>query len=102
MNGTMRNLYSGLKYGALVAWAVFVIAPFLWALSTSFKSDNGVTGGATYIPVLEYEPSLEGWSALFRDTSSGGTRSRPRTTGRRRDREDTSAVSGSRCARHCR
>jgi multiple sugar transport system permease protein len=66
------TLYRVLKYGALIVWAVFVIAPFLWALSTSFKSDNGVTGGVTYIPFLEYEPTLEGWSALFRDTSSGG------------------------------
>ena len=72
MRGARVNLYSGLKYGALIIWAVFVVAPFLWALSTSFKSDNGVTGGATYIPFLEYEPSLEGWAALFRDTSSGG------------------------------
>jgi len=72
MTGKMANIYSGLKYGVLVAWAVFVIAPFLWALTTSFKSDNGIIGGATYIPFLEFEPSLEGWSALFRDTSSGG------------------------------
>ena len=71
-NEKMFNLYSFLKFSALVAWAVFIIAPFLWALSTSFKSDNGVVGGATYIPFLEYEPSLEGWSSLFRDTSSGG------------------------------
>ena len=70
MRGARVNLYSGLKYGALIIWAVFVVAPFLWALSTSFKSDNGVTGGATYIPFLEYEPSLDGWAALFRQERS--------------------------------
>ena len=72
MTGRRADLYRVLKYAALIAWAVFVVAPFLWALSTSFKSDPGVVGGATYIPFLEYEPSVEGWTSLFRDTSSGG------------------------------
>ena len=29
MRGARVNLYSGLKYGALIIWAVFVVAPFL-------------------------------------------------------------------------
>ena len=65
----MSALYRVLKYGAILLWSAFVIAPFLWALSTSFKTSNGVTGGPTYIPWLQYEPSLEGWRLLF---SSGG------------------------------
>ena len=68
----MRGTYITFKWAALGLWSIFVIAPFLWALTTSFKSDNGVTQGATYIPWVEYAPSLEGWKALFRDTSSGG------------------------------
>ena len=72
MSGFKADLYRVLKYAALIAWAIFVVAPFLWALSTSFKSDPGVVGGATYIPFLEYEPTVDGWTALFRDTSSGG------------------------------
>ena len=46
----MRFVYVTLKYLAVCLWSVFVIAPFLWALSTSFKDFNSVTGGATYIP----------------------------------------------------
>ena len=72
MIGARADLYRVLKYAALIAWSIFVVAPFLWALSTSFKSDPGVVGGATYIPFLEYEPTVDGWTALFRDTSSGG------------------------------
>ena len=51
---------------------MFVIAPFLWALSTSFKDFNSVTGGATYIPWLQFEPSLEGWKVLVRSPAKGG------------------------------
>lgn len=61
----MPKLYLGLKYAAILLWSVFVIAPFLWALTTSFKTANGVTGGPTYIPWLQYEPSLNGWRSLL-------------------------------------
>lgn len=61
----MSKLYTSLKYLAIALWSVFVVTPFLWALTTSFKTANGVTGGPTYIPWLQYEPSLTGWKSLF-------------------------------------
>ena len=64
----MSRLYLVLKYGTIVLWSMFVVAPFLWALTTSFKTVNGVTSGPTYLPWLQYEPSLSGWTSLF-----GGT-----------------------------
>lgn len=64
----MPRLYKVLKWGAILLWSAFVVAPFLWALTTSFKTINGVTGGPTYIPWLQYEPSLAAWKSLF-----GGT-----------------------------
>jgi len=64
----MSRLYPVLKYGAILAWSAFVVAPFLWALTTSFKTINGITSGPTYLPWLQYTPSLQGWSGLF-----GGT-----------------------------
>jgi multiple sugar transport system permease protein len=51
---------------------MFVIAPFLWALSTSFKDFNSVTSGATYIPWVDFEPTLEGWRVLLRSPAQGG------------------------------
>lgn len=54
-----------LKYVLVVLWGAFVVTPLLWALTTSFKTANGVTGGPTYIPHLQYEPSLAGWRSLF-------------------------------------
>ncbi|WP_151719712.1 carbohydrate ABC transporter permease [Gemmobacter serpentinus] len=61
----MRTLYLALKYLAVTLWSAFVIFPFLWMLSTSFKTQNAVTGGATWLPWLQFEPSLAGWRALF-------------------------------------
>ncbi|WP_374305518.1 carbohydrate ABC transporter permease [Ferrovibrio sp.] len=61
----MPMLYRLIKYTAIFAWSAFVVAPFFWALSTSFKTANGVTGGPTYIPWMQFEPSTEGWRNLF-------------------------------------
>ncbi|MGQ0564954.1 MAG: carbohydrate ABC transporter permease [Gemmobacter sp.] len=61
----MRTPYLALKYAALALWSAFVIFPFLWMLSTSFKTANGVTQGAKWIPWVQYDPSLAGWNALF-------------------------------------
>ena len=68
----MTFVYRTLKYGFIVFWSMFVVAPFLWALSTSFKDFNSVTGGATYIPWVDFEPSLEGWKVLVRSPAQGG------------------------------
>lgn len=59
-----------LKYLAVALWSAFVVAPLLWALTTSFKTANGVTGGPTYLPYVGFEPSLDGWRSLF--GGSGG------------------------------
>ena len=68
----MTFVYRTLKYGFIAFWSMFVVAPFLWALSTSFKDFNSVTGGATYIPCVDFEPSLEGWKVLVRSPAQGG------------------------------
>jgi len=67
----MLGLYRFLKYSAILGWSAFVIGPFLWALSTSFKTSEGIVSGATYIPWLQYKPSLEGWGVLFRRGGQG-------------------------------
>ena len=68
----MRLFYITLKYLAVTLWSVFVIAPFLWAISTSFKDFQSVTGGATYIPWVDFEPTLDGWQSLFKSPARGG------------------------------
>ena len=68
----MRKFYTILKYSFICIWSMFVVAPFLWALSTSFKDFQSVTSGATYIPWLQFEPTLEGWRVLWRSPANGG------------------------------
>lgn len=65
-------IYRLSKYVFISVWSMFVIAPFLWALSTSFKDFGSVTSGATYIPWLQFTPSLEGWKVLVRSPARGG------------------------------
>lgn len=54
-----------LRYIPLVLWCLFTLAPFLWALVTSFKTDAAVSTRATYLPWVDFEPSLKGWKELF-------------------------------------
>ncbi|WP_454285793.1 carbohydrate ABC transporter permease [Rhizobium arsenicireducens] len=61
----MPRLFRIIKTAAILGWSAFVIAPFLWALTTSFKTANGVTAGPTYLPYVDYEPSLAAWKGLF-------------------------------------
>ena len=68
----MPKLYTTLKYAFITIWSIFVVAPFMWALTTSFKDFNAVAGGATYIPWVDYQPTLEGWNGLFRSPAKGG------------------------------
>lgn len=61
----MSRLYLTFKYTVIALWAGFVAGPFIWAITTSFKDANGVQGGATYIPWVQYEPTLTGWQNIF-------------------------------------
>ncbi len=65
------NPFLAARYAAILLWSSFVVAPFAWALTTSFKSDSGVTSGATYIPWLQYQPSLRGWKELLHSGGAG-------------------------------
>lgn len=67
----MSRTYNSIKYICLLAWSIFVVFPFLWALSTSFKDANAVTSGARYLPWVEFEPSIQGWQSLFASGSRG-------------------------------
>ena len=49
----------------ITLWSVFVLLPLLWALTTSFKPEEAVNFGATYLPFIEFTPVLTGWSNIF-------------------------------------
>ena len=48
-----------------VAWLMFTIFPLYWIFVTSFKSPIAVTGGPTYLPWIDFEPTLNAWSDAF-------------------------------------
>lgn len=53
-----------LKYLFIILWSTFVIAPLSWALVTSFKPAAAVNNGATFIPWLQFQPTLDGWKDI--------------------------------------
>jgi len=52
---------------ACLVWALFVIAPFWWVGVTAFKAPTDVNGGPTYLPWIDFSPTL----ATFRDIVAG-------------------------------
>lgn len=53
------------KYMFVIFWTVFVLAPLSWALVTSFKTPEAVNQGATFIPWVQFDPTLAGWRDIL-------------------------------------
>jgi multiple sugar transport system permease protein len=53
------------KYSFIVLWSLFVLAPLSWALTTSFKPPAAVNNGVTFIPWLQFQPTLNGWKDIL-------------------------------------
>ncbi len=54
-----------LTYAVLIVWTVIVYFPIYWTLITSFKLPIDVSGGATYLPFVDFTPSLHAWQGIF-------------------------------------
>ena len=52
------------KYAFIFLWSTFVLIPLSWALVTSFKPAAAVNNGATFIPWLQFQPTLDGWKDI--------------------------------------
>jgi len=53
------------KYAFIIFWTLFVLAPLSWALVTSFKTPAAVNQGATFIPWVQFDPTLDGWKDIL-------------------------------------
>lgn len=53
-----------LKYSFIFLWSTFVLIPISWALVTSFKPPAAVNNGATFIPWVQFQPTLDGWKDI--------------------------------------
>ncbi len=65
---SVRDLKGNGRWLALAGcllWLAFTFFPLYWVAITSFKSPLGVVGGPTYIPFVDFEPTLTAWSELL-------------------------------------
>jgi multiple sugar transport system permease protein len=65
---SVRDLKGNGRWWALAGcllWLAFTFFPLYWVAITSFKSPLGVVGGPTYIPFVDFEPTLTAWRELL-------------------------------------
>lgn len=56
-----------LSYAILSLWASIVLFPLYWLLITSLKLPVHVNEGPTYIPFVDFQPSLHAWRYILID-----------------------------------
>jgi len=52
-------------YSFLVIWSLFVLFPIYWVIITSFKDAAAVNQGPSYIPFVDFMPTLDAWRVNF-------------------------------------
>ena len=55
------------SYALLIAWALVVLFPLYWLFITSFKLPVQVDDHPTYLPFIDFQPSLHAWRYIFVD-----------------------------------
>ncbi|MGO1074301.1 carbohydrate ABC transporter permease [Inquilinus sp. CA228] len=51
----------GLVFLLCLGWFLVTMFPIYWTLITSFKPPTAVSGGPTYLPWIDFEPTLQAW-----------------------------------------
>ncbi|MBU2937161.1 MULTISPECIES: carbohydrate ABC transporter permease [Pacificibacter] len=62
-----NQLHKRIGLGVALTWLFICLFPLWWVLVTAFKPPLAVSQGATYIPFLDFKPTLQ----AFRDAFSG-------------------------------
>jgi multiple sugar transport system permease protein len=57
--------WKGLAVAGLLLWLLFTAFPIYWTLVTAFKTPPAVNGGPTYVPWLDFQPSLQAWQDIL-------------------------------------
>src|SRR5579859_7195225 len=57
-------------YTVLVAWTLWLAFPLYWLVIAAFKTPLAQSQRATYIPFLDFQPTLNAWVSVF--GSQGG------------------------------
>lgn len=61
----MTGRPSVLSYCALGVWALLVVFPLYWLIIASFKDPLAVHQGPTFIPWVDFRPTLKAWKDLL-------------------------------------
>ena len=62
-----RRVYFRIGFVCTLVWLVFNLFPLWWVVVTAFKPPLAVSQGATYLPFVDFRPTLQ----AFRDALSG-------------------------------
>lgn len=60
-----RGIRLALIYAALSAWGLFALFPLYWTVIASFKEPLAVSQGATFLPWVDFQPTLSAWRAIL-------------------------------------
>lgn len=52
-------------YALLISWAILVVFPIYWTVTTSFKEKLDVFHGPKYVPWVDFKPVLKWWKRMF-------------------------------------
>lgn len=65
----MRKLRpaSVMQFSLLVLWGIFCLFPLAWLAITSFKGEAAIMEGPTYLPFIDFTPTLESWVVVLSD-----------------------------------
>ena len=63
--GKMAPVAKLVVYSFLAIWSLFVLFPIYWVIITSFKDAAAVNQGPSYIPFLDFMPTLDAWRINF-------------------------------------
>jgi multiple sugar transport system permease protein len=55
----------GLVIGGVFLWGFITLFPLYWVLVTAFKPPTAVVGGPTYLPFIQFQPSLRAWTDIL-------------------------------------
>ena len=63
--GKMSLMANLVAWAILLFWSLFVLFPIYWVVITAFKDAWTVNNGPFFIPFVDFQPTLKGWTAQF-------------------------------------
>jgi multiple sugar transport system permease protein len=58
------------RYIPIGLWSIFVLIPLYWMVITAFKDNGAIYNGATWLPWVDFKPTLEAWHEILGGSNS--------------------------------